>query len=300
MNQILAMRAFVRVVDAGTFTKASDSLEMPNSTLSKLIQALEAHLRAKLLQRTTRRVSVTAEGARYYQHAVHLLAELDAIDSAFQTSRSEPRGRLRVDMGSSVANSVFMPALPEFLARFPEIEIDVGVSDSVVNMVAEKVDCVIRGGAVLDPSLVARPIGGTAWVTCATPQYLELYGTPQHPEQLRKHHRVVSYLSRQTSRVVPLRFGHGKSEIELAANATVRINESNAHVAGGLAGLGVIQTLFYMVKPYLERGDLVPILQEWQPPNYPFFVLFPSNRYISSRQRVFIDWLVERFPALLV
>lgn len=299
MDQLLAMRAFVRVVDAGTFTKASDSLAMPNSTMSKLVQKLEEHLRAKLLQRTTRHVSVTPEGARYYQHAVRLLAELDEIDTEFQSSLARPRGRLRIDMGSSIANKVLIPALPEFLARFPDIEIDVGVSDRMVDMVSDNVDCVIRGGQLLDPSLVARAIGATAWVTCATPAYLAQHGVPAHPDALREQHRIISYLSTQTSRVVPLRFFDGQQELELTPTATLRVNESNGHVAAGLAGLGIVQTLFYMVKTHLADGSLVPILPGWQPPAYPFYVLFPPNRYISSRQRVFIDWLIERFPALL-
>ncbi len=191
------------------------------------------------------------------------------------------------------------------MAHFPDIEIDVGVSDKMVDMVdmvdmvGDDVDYVIRGGATAGPFLVVRAIGETAWVTCAIPEYVKKHGLPSHPDELRERHRVVSYLSTQTSRVVPLRFSDGQLEIELAATTAVRINESNGHVATGLAGLGIVQTLFYMGKTHLEEGSLVPVFPGWQPPDYPFYVLFPPNRYISSRQRVFIDWLIERFPALL-
>jgi DNA-binding transcriptional LysR family regulator len=300
MDQLLAMRAFVRVVDAGTFTKAADLLALPNSSLSKLVQQLEEHLRVKLLQRTTRRVSVTPEGATYYQKAIRLLAELDEIDTGFQVSQARPRGRIRIDMGSSVANNVLVPMLPEFLARFPEIEIDVGVSDRMIDLIGDNVDCVIRGGQLVDPSLVARSIGRTEWVTCASPAYLAAYGLPRHPDDLEKSHRVVSYLSTQTSRVVPLRFSKDDQLIEIPGNATVRINESNGHVAAGLASLGIIQTFSYMVKAQIAEGRLTPLLEDWQPSPYPFYVVFPQNRYLSNRQRIFIDWLIERFPAMLV
>src|SRR5579872_3356705 len=135
MDQLLAIRAFARVVEVGTFTKAADSLDMPNATLTKLIQALEAHLRVKLLQRTTRRVSVTPEGADYYAKTTRLLKELDDVDTSFGAVQSRPRGHLRIDLGSSLAGLVIIPALPEFFARYPDIRIDLGVSDRQVDLI---------------------------------------------------------------------------------------------------------------------------------------------------------------------
>lgn len=295
----MAMRAFVRVVDAGTFTRASDLLGMPNSTVTKLIQELERHLRVKLLQRTTRRVSVTPEGALYYDKAMQLLADLDDMDTGFIANQQRPRGRLRIDMGSSIATSVLIPALPEFQARFPEIEIDVGVSDRMADLVADNIDCVIRGGASQDPSLVARPIGATGWVTCATPAYLAAHGVPRHPDDLKSGHHVVSYVATHSNRAVPLRFAIDGVEVACKTSALVRVNESNAHAAAALAGLGIVQTFTYMVKAHLASGALVPVLAQFQPAPYPFFVVFPQNRYVSNRQRVFIDWLVDRFPSML-
>ena len=138
MDQLLAIRAFARVVEAGSFTKAADSLDMPNATLTKLVQSLEAHLRVKLLQRTTRRVSVTPEGAAYYEKTMRLLKELDDVDTSFSATQSRPRGHLRIDAGSSLASLVLIPALPEFFARYPDIHIDVGVSDRHVDLVDRK------------------------------------------------------------------------------------------------------------------------------------------------------------------
>jgi LysR family transcriptional regulator, regulator for bpeEF and oprC len=298
MDQLLAIRAFARVVEAGSFTKAADTLGMPNASLTKSIQALEAHLRVKLLQRTTRRVSVTPEGAQYYEKTQRLLKELDDVDASFSAAQSRPRGHLRVDMGSSVANLILLPALPAFSALYPDIRIDLGVSDKHVNLVGDNVDCVIRGGDLTELSLVGRQVGSASWVTCATPSYLREHGTPKHPSDLEEGHRIVQYLSTRTGRGISLRFEKNGETVEISSGRSVGINESNAHVAAGVAGLGVIQTFAYAAAPHLASGALVPILEKWQPSRYPFYVVYPSNRYVSNRLRVFIDWTAELFSAL--
>lgn len=298
MDQLLAIRAFARVVEAGSFTRAADTLGMPNASLTKSIQSLEAHLRVKLLQRTTRRVSVTPEGAQYYEKTQRLLKELDDVDASFSAAQSRPRGHLRVDMGSSVASMILLPALPAFSSQYPDIRIDLGVSDKHVNLIGDNVDCVIRGGELTDFSLVGRQVGSASWVTCATPAYLREHGTPKHPSELEEGHRIVQYLSTRTGRGMPLNFEKNGEKVEVSGGRSVGVNESNAHVAAGVAGLGVIQTFRYAAAPHLESGALVPILEKWQPSRYPFYVVYPSNRYVSSRLRVFIDWTAELFSAL--
>lgn len=298
MDQLQAIRAFARVVEAGSFTKAADTLGMPNATLTKSVQALEAHLRIKLLQRTTRRVSVTPEGAQYYEKTQRLLKELDDVDASFSAAQSRPRGHLRIDIGSSVANLLLLPALPAFLARYPDIRIDLGVSDKHVNLIGDNVDCVVRGGELTDLSLIGRQIGKASWVTCATPAYLREHGTPLHPQELEQGHVMAHYLSTRTGRAVPLHFAKGGDKIEVVGSRTVGVNESNAHVAVGLAGLGLVQTFSYAAAPHIASGALVPVLEDWQPAPYPFYVVFPSNRYVSNRLRVFIDWIADHFSTL--
>ena len=295
MDQLLAMRVFARVVEAGTFTKAADSLQMPNATVTKLIQSLEAHLGVKLLQRTTRRVSVTPDGAAYYEKTGRFLKELGDIDSSFGNAQATPRGHLRIDCGGSTATLLLIPALPEFLQRYPDIQIDLGVSDRHVDLIADNVDCVIRGGVLTDMSMIGRQIGAASWVTCATPVYLEQHGVPTHPDQLSTGHRVVSYLSARTGRVTPLRFSKGAEKLDLTLPHAVGVNDSNAHFAAGLAGLGIIQTFAYTAHAQIASGTLVPVLADWQPPPYPFYVVYPPNRHVSNRLRVFIDWIAERF-----
>ncbi|MFV3370621.1 LysR family transcriptional regulator [Pseudomonas sp. NY15435] len=296
MDQLQAIRAFARVVEAGNFTRAADSLDMPNATLSKLVQELEAHLGVRLLQRTTRRVTVTPEGQDYYAKASRVLRDLEDIDSSFNIARSKPRGHLRIDVGGSTARDVLLPLLPDFLARYPDIRIDLGVSDRSVDLISDNVDCVIRGGALDASSLVARGIGQATMVTCASAEYLRHNGVPAYPEELRNGHRLVSYLSPQNGRAVPFRFERDGQRSELKLEHRIGVNESNAHLAACVAGLGIIQTFSYAAGAALRDGTLVEILADWRPATYPFHVVYPHNRYVTHRLRVFIDWLVECFP----
>ncbi|ANI84077.1 LysR family transcriptional regulator [Kosakonia oryzae] len=296
MDQLQAIRAFARVVEAGNFTRAADSLEMPNATLSKLVQELEAHLGVRLLQRTTRRVTVTPEGRDYYDKTARILRDLEDIDTSFNSVRSHPRGQLRIDVGGSTARDVLIPALPEFLARYPDIRIDLGVSDRAVDLISDNVDCVIRGGPLDNSSLIARQIGAATLLTCATPAYLKAFGTPAYPDELKNGHRLVSYLSPQTGRAFPLRFERDGEKCEIKVDHRIGVNESNAHLAAGMAGLGIIQTFSYALESALKSGALVEILRPWRPAPYPFHVVYPQNRHVTHRLRVFIDWLLESFP----
>lgn len=300
MDQLQAIRAFSRVVEAGSFTRAADSLDMPNATMSKLVQELEAHLGVRLLQRTTRRVTVTPEGEDYYAKASRVLKNLEDIDSSFNLGRSKPRGHLRIDVGGSTARDVLIPLLPKFMAQYPDIRIDLGVSDRSVDLIGDSVDCVIRGGPLDNSSLVARSIGHATMVTCATPGYLKHYGTPAYPDELKNGHRLISYVSAQNGRAVPFRFERKGEKVEIKLEHRIGINESNAHLAACIAGLGIVQTFSYAAKPALDEGTLVEILAKWRPAAYPFHVVYPQSRYVTHRLRVFIDWLVERFPEKVV
>lgn len=296
MDQLTAIRAFARVVEAGNFTRAADSLDMPNATLSKMVQELEAHLGVRLLQRTTRRVTVTPEGSEYYEKTARILRDLDDVDTAFNAVRSKPRGLLRIDVGGSTARDVLIPGLADFMTRYPEIRLDLGVSDRPVDLISDNVDCVIRGGPLDNSSLIARNIGHATLITCATPAYLKAFGTPAYPDELKNGHRLVSYLSPQNGRAFPFRFERDGGKTEIKVDHRIGVNESNAHLAAGLAGLGIIQTFSYSICEALHRGTLVEIMTEWRPAPYPFHVVYPQNRHVPHRLRVFIDWLVETFP----
>ncbi|MET0226287.1 MAG: LysR family transcriptional regulator [Dokdonella sp.] len=298
MDQLLAIRVFSRVVESGSFTKAADSLRMPKATVTKLVQSLEAHLRVKLMQRTTRRVSVTADGAAYYERTRHLLGELEDIEATLGNAQASPRGLLRIDTGGSVASGILIPALPAFRARYPEIRLELGVTDRTIDLVGENVDCVIRSTAN-DPLLATRRVGSLRWITCAAPAYFERHGMPQHPRDLENgRHEVIGYFSALSARTKPLRFSKGDEAFDIKARGSIAVNESNAHTATAVAGLGVVQTLAFMAHPHLERGELVRVLDDWQPEPQPVYVVYLPNRHLSAKLRVFVDWTAELFAAL--
>lgn len=295
MDQFQAIRVFARVVESGNFTRASDSLNMPKATVTKLVQGLESHLRVKLLNRTTRRVTVTPDGAAYYERTRRLMNELEDIEATLGNAQTAPKGSLRVDVGASLARLVLIPALPAFHQRYPDVPIDLGVTDRPVDLIGDNVDCVIRGGALTDLSLVARLVGKLKFVTCATPAYLERHGTPTHPRDIEAGHQVATYLSARTGRPTPLLFERDGEQIEVAGRYVVGVNESNAHLAAGLAGLGLLQTLAFMAGPHIERGELVPVLTDWRRSPNPLYVVYPPNRHLSAKVRVFVDWVAELF-----
>ena len=297
MNQLLAMRVFIRIAEAGTFVKAANSLNIPKPTVTKLIQTLETHLGVKLLRRTTRRVTVTPEGALYHEHATRLMSELEEMDQLVAGVRAQPKGLLRVDIGSSLANIVLIPLLPDFRERYPDIQLHVGVSDREVDLISDGVDCVIRGGVLADSSLVARRIADLNYVTCASASYLKAHGTPSHPKDLEQGHHLVGYFSSLTSKPFPLFFEKGQEEVVIATETAFSVNESTAHVTALLQGHGVGQTFAFMAQPHIRRGSLVSLFDTWRRPSQPIQLVYPGNRHLSAKLRVFVDWAVEAFAA---
>ncbi|MGM9484287.1 LysR family transcriptional regulator [Roseateles sp. NT4] len=297
MDQLLAIRALARVIEAGSFTRAADSLNMPIATVSKLVRDLESHLGVRLLQRTTRRLTVTPEGQDYYARSSRVLRDLEDIDGAFNLARGKPRGQLRVDVGGSTARDVLIPLLPDFMALYPDIRLELSVSDRSVDLVGDNVDCVIRGGAMESSSLVARRLGEAVLITCAAPAYLKRFGTPAYPEELKNGHRLVAYVSSDTGRPVPFRFERDGKPAEIKVDHRMGINESNAHLAACVAALGIVQTFGYAAAEALGDGRLVEILEDWRPARYPFQLVYPQARHVPHRLRVFMEWLLEVFPA---
>jgi LysR family transcriptional regulator, regulator for bpeEF and oprC len=297
MDQILTMRVFARVVEAGSFTRAGDSLQLPKGTVTKQIQHLEARLRVKLLNRTTRRVTVTADGAAYYERAVRLLADLDELEASMGNAQTKPQGRLRVDVGSSVASLLIIPALSEFLDKFPDIQLDLGVSDRPVDLISDNVDCVIRGGELTDQSLVARRIANLPFVTVASPDYVRRNGAVLHPNDLdgQGPHHLINFFSPRTGRLVPNDFEREGETITPGNRYRIAVNDSNAYLAAVLAGLGVAQVPTFMAAPHLQSGALMTLLQDWSPKSIPMYVVYPPNRHLSAKVRSFVDWTVDLF-----
>lgn len=294
MDRFDAMQAFARVVEAGSFTKAAETLHMSKTTVTQLVQQLEARLRVKLLNRTTRKVNVTADGAVYYERVLRLLADMDDAETSLSGASTLPRGRLRVDVPSPLARMILVPALPAFYAQYPDIQIDMGVSDRLVDMIDENVDCVVRGGELMDQSLMARRVGDLQLGVFAAPSYLARAGMPAHPSELEdSHHRIVGFLWARTGKALPYAMHNGVERVQVKGRYALAVDDGNAYLAAGLAGLGVLWLPTYMSKAFEARGELVPLFEHWNLDSMPLYVAFPPNRHISLKLRVFIDWVAE-------
>ena len=294
MDRFDAMQAFARVVEAGSFTKAADTLHMSKTSVTQLVQQLEARLRVKLLNRTTRKVNTTADGAAYYERVTRLLADMDDAETSLSSALASPRGRLRVDVPSPLARMILVPALPAFHARYPDIQIHMGVSDRMVDLIGENVDCVMRGGELTDQSLMARHVADLQVGVYAAPSYLKRAGTLSHPQELEDtHHRIVGFLSPRTGKIFPYAMRCDGEVIEVQGRYVFAVDDGNAYLEAGLAGLGVVWLPDYMAKAHLPRGELVPLLEDWRFDPMPVYVAYPPNRHVSTKLRVFIDWVAE-------
>jgi LysR family transcriptional regulator for bpeEF and oprC len=294
MDRFQAMQVFIRVVDANSFTRAADSLGLPRTTVTTTVQNLESLLQVRLLNRTTRRLSLTPDGAAYYERCVRILADIDETESAFRNVARGPKGRLRIDTLPSIGRLILIPQLCEFYTRYPDIELVIGMGDRPVDMVQEAVDCAIRVGELRDSTMVARRIGTFQTVTCAAPSYLERRGEPRSIKDLEDH-QAVHYFSSRTGRVIDWDFIVDGNATEVKVNGVVAVNDADAYVACGLQGFGLIQAARYMVMPYLESGELREVMPQWTPSPMPISVVYLHNRHLSPKVRAFVDWVAELF-----
>ncbi|NHT78896.1 LysR family transcriptional regulator [Rhizobium sp. PP-F2F-G38] len=298
MDQLSAMRVFVRVVETGNFTRAASTLGMPKTTVTNLVQSLEARLKTTLLNRTTRRVIVTTDGALYYERAIQILSELDELDNSLSNSQAQPSGRLRVEMAGAFADLVVIPALCDFYQRYPQIKLDIGVGDRLVDYVAENVDCALRGGTPTDQSLIARKVGEMSMKACAAPFYLQKFGTPSEPEDLSRDHVAVGYLMAQSGRVLDLEFVSDERTIEIIPNYILSVNDARSYVNAAIGGLGIAVAPGFMINSAIESGALVEVLPGWSIEPVPLYIVYPQRRHLSNKVRVFVDWLAKLMQTL--
>jgi LysR family transcriptional regulator for bpeEF and oprC len=294
IDRIHAMRTFIRIVDSNSFARAAESMNMPRARVTTLMQELEALLGVQLLLRTTRRLSLTIEGAAYYERCERILSDLDEMEADLRGTTENIQGLLRVEMPSAIATTLVLPALGEFHARHPRVEVAVGFSNRQVDLVGEGVDCSIQLGELPDSGLAARRLGLLEHVTCASPAYLARRGIPAALDEL-KEHVAVNCVSSQTGRKVGFDFDVAGEAVEVKVDGFVQVSEDHAYLTCGLQGLGIIQPTRLQAEPYLRSGQLRPILTAWSPIPTPVSVTYVKSRQASPRVRVFVDWLVELF-----
>jgi DNA-binding transcriptional LysR family regulator len=294
MSQIDRMRVFLRVAELSSFTAAAESLGLPKASVSTAVQQLETELGARLLHRTTRRVSLTQDGQVFFDRAQDLVNDLDELTGLFQREGAALRGRLRVDMPVGSARDVIIPQLPEFLRQHPGLELELSSTDRFVDVVREGFDCVLRVGLRLDSSLIVRTIGHYRIVNCASRDYVKHHGLPQALDELGEH-RLVHYVSTLGNPVDGFEYVDPESgeERTIAMRGAITVNNSPAYSAACLAGLGIIQVPAIGVRAELESGELVELLPDFRPAPMPVSLLYPHRRHLPRRTRVFMDWIAE-------
>ncbi|EED96940.1 HTH-type transcriptional regulator PgrR [Burkholderia multivorans] len=293
MDKLQAMQVFTRVVETKSFTGAAASLDMTRSSATTIVQNLEAHLKVRLLNRTTRNISLTPDGAAYYERCLRVLADIADAESSF-SSIAAPKGKLKVDMSGAIGRLVVVPALHEFHSRYPDIDLMLGVGDKDVDLVQDSVDCAIRMGPLADSTLVARRIGVSDFVTVASPEYLARYGIPRTIEDL-DNHTAVNYFSSRTGRMVEIDFVVDGKPIDVKMRSRLAANDGEAYLQCGLRGHGLIQTPHFLALPHLKSGALVEVLEQWRPTPFPISAVYPRNRHLSPQVRVFVEWISELF-----
>jgi LysR family transcriptional regulator, regulator for bpeEF and oprC len=294
MNKLLAMQVFARVVETGGLTRAADSLQLPKATATTLIQQLEASLGVKLLNRTTRKVSVTTDGAAYYPSCVAILALVRETEESLGQRHASPQGLLRVEVPTLIARLVIVPALPSFFARYPDIQLELGCSERRADLIEEGIDCAVWIGELEDSTLIARRIGLLYFGTCAAPSYLAAHGQPRHPDELTTH-RCINHFSPRTGKIFEWVFAKNGARIQTALRGHIALDDENSYVAAAEAGLGVAQIPAFVLKEAMERGSLELLLGDWFAEPAPLNVVYPQNRHLSVKIRVFVDWVSELF-----
>lgn len=293
LDRFQALTVFVNVVEGGSFTRAADRLGLSTSAVSRHVAELEAHLGVRLLNRTTRRLSLTEAGQAFHQRVVQLLFDLDEAESAVTAGTLAPRGTLRMTCSIAFGERHIAPAIADFCARYDEVRFDVELSDRMVDLVDEGLDLAIRIGASPGPALIARRIGATQLVCCAAPRYLAQHGTPRAPADLAKH-RCLAYAylaTRDTWRF----------DDAAGVQHSVRISGPVAANNGGFlasiarTGMAIALEPDFVVGDDIRAGRLVPVLPGYTPPAAPIFAVYPSRRHLSAKVRAFVDFLGERF-----
>ena len=285
-----AIKRFVRVAELASFTQAADQLGLPKASVSNAVQQLENQLGTQLLHRTTRRVQLTPDGQLFYERSKHLLGEVDELTSLFQGDDARITGMVRVDMSHPMARNLVIPQLPDFLDRYPNIQVELSSTDRRVDLIAEGYDCVVRTGELSDSGLVVRHVGEMAQKNYASPAYIAREGEPRKLADLAQHW-LIHYHVNSAERFDAFEYWDGRACQRIPMKSRVAVNNTDAYRAACVAGLGIIQAPALGARDLIDAGKLVEILPDFQAPSIPVSLLYPHKRNLSKRVRTFMDWL---------
>lgn len=286
------LRVFARVVECQSFTKAASSLRVPRSSVSTAVKELEDRVGARLLRRTTRSVSLTDDGTAFYERCLRLIADFDEVEGLFRASSTRLRGHLRVNVPGRIGRLIIAPALPEFYAKYPDITLELGVTDRTVDLQVEGIDCVIRVGELVESNLIAKRVGEIIVVNCASPIYVDRYGFPRRPQDLKRH-RTIAYVPPRSGKPEPWEYVSAGDVRSINVPAAIMVDNAEMLIACCLAGLGLIQVPAYDVRDHIDRGEIVEVLPRHRPAPMPIHIVYPHRRHLSGRLQAFIEWASE-------
>ncbi|MCE7617164.1 LysR family transcriptional regulator [Vibrio fluvialis] len=290
MDRLTAMHTFVRVAELASFSRAAEELGLPKASVSNHIQLLETQAGARLLQRTTRKVSLTPDGRTYYERCLDLLAEFEELDTLFVQTEQQLSGRIRVDMPTGMAKGVVVPHLAEFLQQHPGVQLELSSTDRRVDVVREGFDFVVRAGQLSDSALIARKVCDMAVRTYASPGYLARHGEPKTPVDL-SHHQLVHYAQNLGGQPDGWEYWDGERLHTIDMAGALTVNNAESYTAACLAGIGLIQTPESGVRKLVASGQLVEVLANYTCQPLPVYLLYPHRRHLAKRVRVLMDWM---------
>lgn len=291
MDKIKAMQTFVRIVEANSFSKAAETLNLPRAALTATLQKLEAYLGTQLLQRTTRRLSLTPDGAEYFSQCLAILGAIDTAELAFRgPDANKPRGMLRVNLPGTVGRTLVMPYLGQFHAAHPAVQLHLSLTDRLVDLTEEGIDCALRVGQLQDSAFIGRRVGNMRFITCASPAYLERHGRPQTLADLARH-RGVMHFSGRTGRAFDWDFVQNGEVVRVQMTGMVAVNDAEANLACVLQGMGLGQLALYQARAHLASGALMPVLEDCPPTAMPMSLLAPQGRLAVPKVQAFAAWL---------
>jgi DNA-binding transcriptional LysR family regulator len=290
MDSNETLKRFIRVAELASFTKAAESLNLPKASVSQAIQQLETKLQTQLLHRTTRKVQLTPDGQLFYEKSKDVLSEIEELETLFISDDRKITGVIRVNMSHPMARHLVIPALPEFLQRYPQLSIDISSEDRKVDLISEGYDCVVRTGNVEESGMIMRKIGEMQQTNFASPAYLAEYGEPHSIEDLHKHY-LIHYQTSSNNRFDAFEYSANGQTQSYKMQSRICVNNTDAYRAACAAGLGIMQAPRFGAHELLKSGDLVEILPTFTAPTMPVSILFPHRRNLSKRVRIFMDWL---------
>jgi LysR family transcriptional regulator for bpeEF and oprC len=292
MDQLQGMRVFTRVAELGSFARAANTLDMSRAMASSYVAQLEKHLATRLLHRTTRKVTVSAQGSVYLEHCKRILGEIAAADDELRLARDRPQGKLRIDVPVPFGKHLLLPAIPQFTQRYPDIALEVRFNDRYVDVIGERVDVAVRVGKISTPDLIAKHITNSRILTCASPRYLGRAGAPRTPEALREH-RLIGHLRTEAARPADWQFARDGVPKAMRLPMALSFNTAEALMVSALEGQGIVQQLDLLVGGYLAEGRLVEILHEYSCEGPPMSVIYPRATQHLAKVRVFAEFAAE-------